>query len=77
MSELAIGLFGFLWLLMVLGLIGGLIFLATAIRSGEWDHEDEFCRCGHDYYDHVHHLSHHPCGALMCACETYKKEPRP
>ena len=36
MSELAIGLFGFLWLLMVLGLIGGLIFLATANRSDEW-----------------------------------------
>lgn len=74
MSELAIGLFGFLWLLMVLGLIGGLIFLATHDRSDEWDHEDEFCRCGHDYYDHVHYLPHRPCAALMCACDTYKKE---
>ena len=32
---------------------------------------------GHDYYDHVHYLPHHPCGALMCGCDTYKKEPRP
>jgi len=65
------------WLLLLLLFLGGLIALAKSDDNDEWLHEDEFCRCGHDYYDHVHHLSHHPCGALMCACETYKKEPRP
>ena len=65
------------WFLLLIFLLGGLIFLAQSDRSDEWNHEDEFCRCGHDYYDHVHYLPHHPCGALMCGCDTYKKEPRP
>lgn len=45
--------------------------LSTMARS-EWVHEDDFCTCGHDFYDHLHHESESPCTQLMCSCREFR-----
>lgn len=55
------------------------VVASTALRERSrrremWLHEDTFCACGHDYYDHSHWEVGKPCASLMCSCPQWDPE---
>jgi hypothetical protein len=57
----------------ILAVTGFVVYakLSTMAR-GEWVHEDDFCTCGHGFYDHIHRESESPCTMLMCSCREFR-----